>query len=289
MIKIVNDRAAVKSASLSYLLAHIKYLSDSDHPDHKDKIEIHSHKIYNVPCSTTGGFLAAVLNTEEAYVGYREGKRGKRTNSVWDESIYRTPDNTDLNERELIEVEREMLSIRPKGTPAFTQWHYNKIRASWDLHVLCPTKSSDWPPRVILSDRYGAGKENIYPALDRLDQDLVDLLNLHRASDKRIKSKLERKKEKALAALGEKKALAKEIARLTKGSITRGNLVDLIQEAGHQVPRPPQSESARTISVIFSGRKQPRRYDIAELLDEANAPKKADHKAPRSPEMDQLE
>jgi hypothetical protein len=145
------------------------------------------------------------------------------------------------------------------------QWHFNNERESWDLHVLTPTKSADWPPHVTLSANFGAGKKHVYAELERLDQDLVDSLNKHRPPGKKITSKRERKKEKAVAAIGEKPSLAQELANSTKNPVSRDNLVELVEALGHQVKRPPKGE-ARFLSVIFSGAKQTRRQNIPDLL-----------------------
>lgn len=284
-IEIISDRSPHKAASLKFLQAHIDYLSDPTHLDHKDKVEIHPPKVYNLANPTAAGFLKAVTDADQAYIKFRDGKRGKRTDSIWDETVYRTPDNTDLDDGERTMVELTMLSIRP-GNPAFMQWHFNNERESWDLHVLTPTKSADWPPQVVLSATYGAGKKHIFAELERLDQDLVDSLNKHRPPGKKITSKLERKKEKALAAIGKKEDLAKELARIAKGTVTRENLLSLIAQAGHQVSRPPKSDSAQFVSIVFDGRKQPRRKNIAQLLiDIADIQKSAPEKSNPGPEM----
>lgn len=263
-IEIISDRSPHKAASLQFLQAHIDYLSNPSHADHLNKVEIHPPKVYNLANPTAAGFLKAVTDADQAYIKFRSGKRGKRTDSIWDETVYRTPDKTDLNDGERSMVELTMLSIRP-GNPAFMQWHYNIERESWDLHVLTPTKSTDWPPHVQLSATFGAGKKHVYAELERLDQDLVDSLNKHRPPGKKITSKLERKREKALAAIGEPPSLAQEIANSTKKPVSRANLVELVQALGHQVKRPPKGE-ARFLSVIFSGAKQTRRQNIPDLL-----------------------
>ena len=264
MIEIITDRSPHKAASIVFLQAHIDYLSDSEHTDHKDKVEIHPPKVFNLKNPTTAGFLKAVTDADDSYLKFRDGMTGKRTGDIWEESIYRTPDNTDLSVSEREVVELTMLSIRP-GTPAFMQWHYNHTRGSWDLHVLTPTKSTDWPPRVILSSLFGAGKKNIYAEMDYIDDDLVYNLNLHRGPDNQIVSKLERKKKKALIVIGEKPSLTQEIAGITKQVVTRANLVDIVRSLGHQVARPPKGE-ARYLSVIYRGRKQTRRNNIEDLL-----------------------
>ena len=264
MIEIITDRSPHKAASIVFLQAHIDYLSDPEHADHKGKVEIHPPKFYNLKNPTTAGFLKAVSDSAAAYLDFRYGKLGKRTSDIWDESIYRTPDNTDLSVGERIAVELTMLSIRP-GTPAFMQWHYNHTRGSWDLHVLTPTKSTDWPPRVILSSLFGAGKKNIYAEMDFLDDDLAYNLNLHREPDKQIISKIARKKHKSLKAIGVKPSLAEEIAGITKLPVSRVNIVDLVRSLGHQVTR-PLTGAARYLSVIYRGRKQTRRNNIEGLL-----------------------
>jgi hypothetical protein len=263
-IEIISDRLPEKSASLAFLIRHIAYLSNPSHLDHLDKVEIHPPKFYNLKNSTTAGFLKVVTDADDAYLKFRDGMTGKRTSDIWDESIYRTPDKIDLSIGERTAVELTMLSIRP-GTPAFMQWHHNYVRESWDLHVLTPTKYFGWPPCVILSSLFGAGKKHIVAELDFLDDDLAYNLNLHRGPDQQIISKIKRKKHKALKAIGKKPPLAQEIAGITMGPVTRANLVDLVRSLGHQVTR-PLIGTARYLSVIYRGRKQTRRKNIEDLL-----------------------
>jgi hypothetical protein len=265
-IEIIEDRSPVKSASVVYLKLHIDYLSDALHDDHIYTVGIHQPKFYNLKIASVKGFISAVKDAQNAYLKFRDGIRGKRTDSLWDETIYRTPDNTDLTPDERIIVEKKMLTIR-RGSPALTQWHYNYERGSWDLHVLSPTKSSDWPPRVLLTSRFGAGKEHVFAEMDRLDQEIADALNEHRKPDQQIVSKIERKKERAIEAIGVQPSLASEIASITMELVTRANLVKFVQLLGHQIKRRPGAR-ARFLSVIFEGRKQTRRIDIEERLVE---------------------
>lgn len=259
MIDFVS-RSPHKAASLGFLKVHISYLSDLQHSDHKGKVEIHTPKIFNSK-PTREGFITAVIDAEESYIKFRTGLKGKRTARIWDEAIYRSPDNTDLDEGERAMVELTMLSIKP-GTPTFLQWHYTTGRKSWDLHVLTPAKSSDWPPRVHLSAEFGGGKKHIYATLERLDQDLVDSLNEHRPPHKRIVSAREKRKEKAKKAIGKRPKLAQKIAEKAPKGVTADDLLGVITALGHTITK----VSERFISVLFKGRKQPRRYAIDTLL-----------------------
>ena len=262
MIDIVS-RSPHKSASLAYLRRHIAYLSDPNHEDHKGKVEIHPCKIFNCK-PTTATFVQAVIDADNAYIKFRSGQKGKRTGRIWDEAIYRTPDQTDLTEEERAMVEFTMLSIK-RDTPTLLQWHRNIPRGSWDLHDLTPAKSSDWPPRVHLSAEFGAGKKHVHATLERLDQELVDSLNEHRPPHKRIVSARVRRKQKAkkvIATSLTKGSLASLIAKNATGKIAAKDLPGLVQALGITVKK----ISDKYISILFQGRKQPRRYDIAALL-----------------------
>lgn len=260
----VNDRATVKGSSVAYLCKHIKYLSDQFHPDHKDKVEIFAPSLANVFPATIDRFVQIIVQTHIAYLEYREGKSGKRTPKIWDETIYRTPDGTKLTEKERRLIERKLLSIR-EGEPAFLQWHYHKLRNSWDLHVLSPVKSIFWPHQVILSCEFGAGKAHIFVEMEELDDELVDELNLLRATDEQIISARERKRIKAKAALGELPSLAQEIAMTTQKSVTRDNLTEVIKSLGHEVTR-PHTKTSRYTTIRYKNRKQKRRHNVDDLL-----------------------
>lgn len=266
MIINVDDRAAVKGSSDAYLRKHIKYLSDKNHPDHKDKVEIFAPRLANVFPLTIEQFIQLIIQTHIAYLKYREGKSGKRTSKKWDETIYRTPDNTTLTDKERKLIERKILSIR-HGEPALLQWHYHKLRKSWDLHVLSPVKSIFWPHQVILSCEFGAGKAHIFVEMEELDDELVDELNLMRAPDEQIISARERKRIKAKEALGELPSLAQEIAMTTQESVTRDNLTEVIKSLGHEVTR-PTTKTSRYTTIRYKNRKQKRRHNVDDLLFE---------------------
>jgi hypothetical protein len=251
-----------KSASLGYLRIHIAYLSDGEHEDHKGKIVIHPPKFFHVE-ETVEAFLKSVVDGNDAYLEYRKGRKGKRTDRLWDEAIYRPPDDTELDEEERAMIELVMLSIKPE-TPTLLQWHKNTERNSWDLHVLTPAKSTNWPPCVHLSAEFGGGKKHIYAALERLDQELVDLLNERRPPDKRIVSARERRKKKAKKAIGKPPKLAREIAKKAPKGVTAKDLTGIIAALGHTVTR----ISERFVSVIFKGRVRPRRHAIDTLLQD---------------------
>jgi hypothetical protein len=261
---IVNDRAVIKASSAAYLQYHIKYLSNKNHPDHKDKVEIFAPSLANVFPVTIERFIQLIVKSHIDYLDYREGKLGKRTSKSWDETIYRTPDHTKLSEKERKLIERKVLSIR-SGEPAFLQWHFNKIRESWDLHVLSPVKSIFWPYKVILSCEFGNGKSHILNALEELDDELADELNLTRAPDEQIISMRERKRIKAKEAIGDLPSLAEEIAMTAEKSVTRDNLAEVIESLGHEVTRPP-TETSRYTTIRYKNRKQKRRHNVDDLL-----------------------
>ena len=109
-IKFISDRSPHKAASLKFLRTHIAYLSDSEHADHKGKVEIHPQKVFNLKNPTTAGFLKALIDAGDSSLKFRDGKAGNRTNSIWNETIYRTPDNTDLSVGERTMVELKILT-----------------------------------------------------------------------------------------------------------------------------------------------------------------------------------
>jgi len=267
---LVNDRSAAKAASVAELWKHIHYLSDKSHPDHKDKVKIFPPSLANVTPESIEEFVKLIVQSHLAYLQYRDGKKGKRTSKIWDETIYRTPDNTKLSKKERKRIKRKLLSIRP-GEPALLQEHYNKIRKSWDFHLISPVKSIFWPHKVILSGEYGAGKAHILNALEELDDELADELNQDRPADEQIISMRERKRAKAKEALGDLPTLAEEIASVAKETVTRENLADVIKSLGHEVTRPP-TETSRYITIRYKGRWQKRRHNVEDLLLDVSSP-----------------
>jgi len=183
-------------------------------------------------------------------------------------------------------AELTVLSIKP-GTPTFLQWHYNHPRESWDLHAITPAKSTDWPPRVTLSAVFGGGKKHVYAELERLDDELVDRLNQRRSPQKQITSAKKRRKEKAAAIIKKGKpkspSLAELIAAKTKGkALTSANLVTAIQETKVTVTK----LTKKFVSVLWPGRKQPRRYALDLLLEQVITHQKELSHQKNWPEMD---
>lgn len=72
-IIIIKKRSEVKGDSAAHLLKHIKYLTEGNHPDKKDKV-------------------------------------GKKTQKIWDESICLAPNHTKLTKKERNVIERKLLS-----------------------------------------------------------------------------------------------------------------------------------------------------------------------------------
>jgi len=273
MIKIVNDRPRTKTGSVTALANHLRYLANPLHPDHIGKIILKGRN-YNCCGPAPDDFVKAVQLIEEQYLHWRRGKCGKRTGSLWDEVIYRAPDDSFLSERERDYIETKIISSLCRNTACHTRWHIHEKNRTADLHIILATKTLGFPPQITLREALGRdGGDHSYAALDRLDSEIVAEINRNRPKEKHILSKVQAGRRNARRAIGKKRPLASEIAHEARNTkVTDDNIESVIRALGYTVTK----RTERHISVKFGqggtvARKRPRRFDLPKLLAEVEA------------------
>ena len=79
---------------------------------------------------------------------------------------------------------------------------------------------------------------------------------------RKLKSATRVRKDKVRKLIGAKPTLAAEIAAKLQSLVDLDNLRDVIESLGHNVTR----LTSRAVSVVFSGRTKPRRFNLENLL-----------------------
>lgn len=263
MIKLVK-RHTDRACSQKILAKRVAYLVDADHKDHKDKI-LGTPRNYNCPNGSADAFMGEVARIEAEYQKFRVGKRGKRTRRIFEEIVYSSPYFADLTDQELDVAEQMVVTALVSNSAARSNRHKCKKTGRTDFHILCSAKTNDYPPTTTIWGQFGGpGKACIFAEFDKLDDQIVRRINEGREKDRRIKSRVEVRREKAIAAKGEKPSLAAEIAAATGTTMTADTVQQAIESIGHSVPK----ITSRYISVVFAGAKRPKRYGLADLLAE---------------------
>ena len=261
MHKLVR-RSGVKAASHHCLTKRVEYISDPNHKDHIGKI-LGVARNHNCESQSAGDFVHAVLRAEQDYRDWRRGKQGKRSTRIFEEIIFSTPEDTWTNEHERQKIADRIIEIFCCHAAARYNWHCNPETGRDDLHILVAAKPRDYPPQPTLWSEFGAGGYNINAEFDRMDVEIIAMLNQNpKRAKRKLKSATRVRKDKARKAIGAKPSLAVEIAAKTLSPIDLDNLRDAIESLGHKVTR----LTGRAVSVVFSGRTKPRRFNIEDLL-----------------------
>lgn len=277
MNKLVK-RSNPKASSPTTLAERIAYISDPAHPDHQGK-SIHPARNYNCPDNSPEAFQSAVLAVEAEYHKARQGKRGKRSPRLFEEVIYSSPHGANLTHMERESVENMLINLIGRRTACRTAWHVDEDTGRADLHVLLAAKTQDYPPRVTLwADFGGSEGKHIYAEFDKLDSLITRQLNRNPERHKQLESASKVRKRKASKAIGKKPSLAAEIAAKANGPVTGDNIAEAVTVLGHAVSK----LTTRSISVIFSGRTKPRRFNLDDLLTNVAAERER-LRAPKPP------
>jgi hypothetical protein len=250
--KIVHTREKSKKGSTGELTAHLKYLGDIAHDDHKGLI---LHPAKNYGCGPTAeDFVSAVEDTQKKYIEVRAGLSGKRTADIWEEAInnmdegcYHTPAERDA-------IEKKMISEICPASPARTVWHENPITGECDLHLIFPTKN---PEGRLNLERT---KTHLLKRMQALDKHSADVLNTSKSKPPKRKKhiptaeEVAKKKSKAHAKKMKKPApvaLELQIARLAEEdgieNVRPHHLRDLLKRLGIQL----EKFVGKTIHVIY--------------------------------------
>lgn len=262
MIKLVK-RHTNRACSKLILAERVAYIADASHEDHLNKI-LGTPRNYNCPDETAEAFIAEVVRLDAGYQKFRAGKRGKRTRRIFEEIVYSSPHFADMTDEELDIAEDMVVKALVPNAAARSNRHKDTKTHRTDFHILLSAKTSDYPPTTTIWGKFGgSGHACIFAAFDMLDDQIARRINEDRESDRHIKSRVQVRHEKAIAAKGIKPTLAEEIAANTTPPVTAENIQAAIEACGHVVPK----ITDRFVSVIFSGAKRPRRYNLPDLID----------------------
>lgn len=275
----LSDRQAKRASSKVVLVARVVYISDPSHPDHsgKKKKTIYPARNYNVPGNDQSpeAFIREVVQLDNSYQDLRFGKMGKGSSQLFGELIYSTEPGAWLTNEERDEIERRIVSRFGGMAVCRTAWHVDEKTGRCDLHVLISAKNLDYPPKMTLWAEFGGtDQDHIYAAMDSLDTEITRYLN---RTPERKKAKLQSAKRRhrnvAFEAIGPKQPICLTLAKhlfktkMKPEEIDEKILTTTIESIGHEVVGP----IGRSASVIFKGRKRPRRFNLESLKDETIA------------------
>ena len=276
MSLVLVNRCTARAASPAVLEKRVDYISDPDHPDHsgEKKKTIYQARNYNVPYGDQSpeAFTTALNRLIEDYFRCRSGKRGKRSRRLFEELIYSSQPGAWLTAEERNEIERRIVARFGAMAVCRTAWHVDEKTGRCDLHVIVSAKNLDYPPALTLWAEFGgSGNDHIYAEMDMLDVEITRYLNRTPERQKaKCKSAKRRHREATAAVIGKREPLADELAwyfrkRVTPAEIDSDVITAAIKTLGHEVAK----VTGRSVSVVFRCRKKPRRYNLADLLDES--------------------
>ncbi len=261
MNKLVR-RSGVKAASRACLIKLVEYISDPKHKDHIGKI-LGIARNRNCDSQSADDFIRTVIRAEHDYRDWRRGKQGKRGTRIFEEIIFSTPEGTWTNEHERQKIADLIIERFCAQAAARENSHCNPETGRDDIHIIFAAKTRDYPPQLTLWSRFGSGGDNLNAEFDRLDVEIIEMLNQNPERAKRkLKSATRVRKDEAQKLIGAKPTLAAEIAAKTLSPIDMDNLRAVIEGLGHKVTR----LTSRAVSVVFNGRAKPRRFNIEDLL-----------------------
>lgn len=216
-------------------------------------------------------FIADVIRLNDDYFRCRGGKLGKRSHRLVEELVYSSMVGAWLTAEERQEIEKRIVARFGSLAVCRTAWHVDEKTGRCDLHVLISAKNMDYPPSLTLWANFGGrDRDHIYATMDSLDVEITRFLNRRPERQKTIKSAKLRHMEATVEVIGRRVPLADELAwyfyKIEKpAKIDEDAITAAIKALRHKVLKVP----GRSVSVVFRGRKEPRRYNLADLMDEA--------------------
>ena len=268
MIKWVKHTLS-KRKSIKSLSGRIRYIADPTHANHLNKIVL-SPKNHKCRGPDERSFFAEIVKGKQRYLHRRTGKRGKRTSICWGEYCYSSPEGTvphkdgqgrqpSLNAKERDEVEQHILA-GPIGRGACRfGWHIDVFTGRCDAHFLFA--AHDERGVIWANDGYGKGQKCLKLELERLEEELIKLLNKQRPPDQQLMTPRQRHSQNRKNA-GRLTFAEKLLATGWDG--TAETLISAAQQADYVI----HAQTAKTITVR-SNRQQNRpkimRYVIATL------------------------
>jgi len=290
MLKLTKRKKGEKEC-IRALRRFCKYISDSDHRNHRPNLKKDSSgKVvckainHNCPEQTEEAFIQTVLKRFNEYLKSRKGKRGKRTRERWWDLCYRTPLCVKLTDLERSFIEKIIIQRIAPDSPCRTAWHICPDTGSADLHIIVCAITRDGPPKVTVSSRFG-GKdgENIFAALANIDKEIAEKIRKNEEQDASrtyYRVDFSTPIEKRLKSKGRKKGAPSKLAKLLAElpyNISITNLEASIRKVGHQCSKPDK----KGVTIYFDGNQRPFWHSLPRLFkDIAMAKSKSKGKNP---------
>lgn len=254
MIKRIRHSAG-KASSQKHLAKRVNYLEDRDHPNHADK-EITCACNYGCGNSSSD-FITEVLRLDALYQLARKGRPGRPGRRLFEEIVYSSPKGAGLDDYERKWIERKMIALLARKTACRVAWHIDSTTGRSDMHMLLTARTQTDPATTTIWSEF-KGARHIFVEFDCWDEGITNFLNSRRpASPLKTARKIRIHKYAP-------QEFASELAKIATKTVTPENLSELITKAGHKV----ESQTERTICIIFKGRTRTLRYNSAKLIKE---------------------
>jgi len=256
MIKLAK-RSTKKACSPKELSRHVKYLENTEHKRHLEKIVLCARN-YNCPGNSAREFIDEVMRLDARYRKFRTGKPGRPGRRLFEEIIYNSPKGVQLSDQERGDVEKTVLDLIGNGTAFRVGWHIDKKTGRSDMHVLMASRNQAQTPAPTLWSRFQKSN-HIFVEFDLCDQLINQTLGKTRGIHIPTARQIRQSKYAPVP-------LARELARIADGPVSMENLSSLITQAGHKV----LSITERTICLILRGWERKLRYNFRKLIADIN-------------------
>jgi hypothetical protein len=258
-----------KRSSVESLIVRVRYIADSTHKNHLNKLVLPS-KNHDCLDDSVDEFIRSGDDRRKAYLQRREGLKGKRTKFLWREFMFSSEEGTvekvdgtgrkpRINDEERGEVERAFLAGPLGRGPCRHGWHIDMKTGRCDWHCLCG--EHDIEGRIWVNDGFGKGKKCLKLELERIEEVLLARLNKKRPPERQLKTARQRHREKRKKA--GKLTCAEKLAA-GKWDGTPEKLTEAAEQAGYVV----HTQTKKSITVqSLDCKKRPKiiRYGIATL------------------------
>lgn len=243
-------------ASLARLVKRTEYLSNAEHKNHTGKL-MHRPAFHGCVAGTVEAFLLKLFELYERYRDSRRQKRGKKTKKLFEEFVYSSPEFANLTAAERRLVEEELISRVFHNVPVMTAWHEDPRNGRSDLHMLIGDYTDADFPLVFTSASYGHGGKNIILELERVEAEILKMLNRKRDVERQLLSAREVRR-RALEKAGVK-TVGQKLAKSWDGR--RATLKKALEKLGYIV----RHITDQTVTLAKNASSRGRRYVIETL------------------------
>jgi len=268
MIKLVK-RSKERAASPRVLANRVRYIENQEHPHHRTKKEVQPAVNFGCRGQSAKDYLNSTHEAHElGKIRIKNQKGGGNpTTDLFFEIIYASPEGSKPTpeERELIE---KMILAPFRGCAIRCGWHLadpNRHLAKpkpkkpgkeiHDAHFLISARDRFGKATM---NRFGDGKQTFKSWRNNLDQEICAMLNRNREIEYEPVHVLHYRK------FGITTNLPQIIALHTKEPVTRDNLVETINQLGHQAQ--PINEDDKVVTIVFDKREKECKRRIKTLL-----------------------